>query len=99
VRDGEKERYWSGLWANRITSNFLPPAHLSTTVLISDWRTFMIPQFDIFRMKKREYLWLEATMTLDDAEARVQELGAAEPGGYLIFNQKTCGRISLTVEP
>jgi hypothetical protein len=58
----------------------------------------MIPQFDIFRMKKGEYVWLEATMTLDDAEARVQELGAAEPGGYLIFNDKTCGRISLTVE-
>jgi hypothetical protein len=38
----------------------------------------MVPQFDIFR-KKGEYVWLEATMTLDDAEARVQELGAAEP--------------------
>ena len=50
-------------------------------------------------MKKGEYVWLEATMTLDDAGARVQELGAAEPGGYLIFNEKTCGRISLTVEP
>ena len=58
----------------------------------------MIPQFDIFRMKKGEYVWLEATMTLDDAEARVQERGAAEPGEYLIFNQKTCGRISLRVE-
>ena len=59
----------------------------------------MIPQFDIVRMKKGEYVWLEATMILDDAEARVQEVGAAESGGYLIFNEKTCGRISLTVEP
>jgi len=59
----------------------------------------MIPQFDIVRMKKGGYVWLEATMILDDAEARVQELGAAESGGYLIFNEKTCGRISLTVEP
>ena len=58
----------------------------------------MIPQFDIFRMAKDEYVWLEATMTLDDAEARVQERGAPEPGEYLIFNQKTCGRISLRVE-
>jgi hypothetical protein len=58
----------------------------------------MVPQFDIFRMKKGEYVCLEATMTLDDAEARVQELGAAEPGEYLIFNQITCGRISLRVE-
>ena len=58
----------------------------------------MAPQFDIFRMKNGEYAWLEVTMTPDDAEARVQELGAAEPGEYLIFNQKTCGRISLRVE-
>jgi hypothetical protein len=43
----------------------------------------MSPQFDIFTMKKGEYVWLEATMTLDDAAARVQELGAAEPGEYL----------------
>ena len=59
----------------------------------------MVPQFDIVRLKKGECVWLEATMILDDAEARVQELGAAESGGYLIFNEKTCGRISLTVEP
>ena len=26
MRDGEKERYRTGLWANRITSNFLPGA-------------------------------------------------------------------------
>jgi hypothetical protein len=58
----------------------------------------MAPQFDIFTMKNGEYVWLEVTMTPDDAEARVQELGAAEPGEYLIFNQKTCGRISLRVE-
>jgi len=58
----------------------------------------MVPQFDIFRKKQGDYVWLEATMTLDDAEVRVQELGAAEPGEYLIFNQKTCGRISLRLE-
>ena len=58
----------------------------------------MTPQYDIFRMKKGEYVWLEATMTLEDAEARVQELGAAEPGEYVIFDEKTCDRISLTVE-
>ena len=58
----------------------------------------MVPQFDIFRMKNGEYVWLEAKMTLDDAEARVQELGVAEPGEYVIFNEKTCDRISLIVE-
>ena len=58
----------------------------------------MTPQYDIFRMKKGEYVWLEATMTLENAEAWVQELGAAEPGEYVIFDEKTCDRISLTVE-
>jgi hypothetical protein len=58
----------------------------------------MIPQFDIFGMKKSEYVWLEATMTLADAEARVHELGAAEASEYLIFDQKTCGRILFRVE-
>ena len=58
----------------------------------------MIPQYDIFRVKKGEYVWLEATMTLDEAEARVQELGAAEPGEYVIFDEKNCDRISLTVK-
>jgi hypothetical protein len=58
----------------------------------------MIPQYDIFRVKKGEYVWLEATMTLDEAEARIQELGAAEPGEYLIFDEKNCERISLIVE-
>ena len=58
----------------------------------------MIPQYDIFRVKKGEYVWLEATMTLDEAEARIQELGAAEPGEYLIFDEKNCDRISLIVE-
>jgi len=58
----------------------------------------MIPQFDIFRMKKSEYVWQEATMTLADAEARVHELGAAEAGEYLIFDQRTCGRILWRVE-
>jgi hypothetical protein len=32
----------------------------------------MVPQFDIVRLKKGECVWLEATMILDDAEARVQ---------------------------
>ena len=57
-----------------------------------------IPQYDIFRMKKGEYVWLETTRTLDDAKARVQELGAAEAGEYVIFDEKTCNRISLIVE-
>ena len=59
----------------------------------------MIPQFDIFRMKKGEYVWLEVAKTLDNAKVRVQELGATQPGEYLIFNQNTVQSISLTVYP
>jgi hypothetical protein len=39
----------------------------------------MIPQFDIFRMKKSEYVWLEATMTLADEEARFTNLEPQKP--------------------
>ena len=59
--------------------------------VISDWRTFLTPQYDIFRMKKGEYVWLEATMTLDDAESRVQELGAAEPALLLASQEDLWG--------
>jgi hypothetical protein len=40
MRDDEKEHYWSGLWANRITSNFLPGA------LQNDALNFGLEEFD-----------------------------------------------------
>jgi hypothetical protein len=47
----------------------------------------MNPQFDIFRVHNDgTTIWLEPANTLDAAHARIQQLGASEPGDYLIFN-------------
>jgi hypothetical protein len=39
----------------------------------------MIPQFDILRMKKGEYVWLEATMILDDTRRGFKSLEPQNP--------------------
>lgn len=58
----------------------------------------MIPPFDIFRVVQgSQPLWLEPALTLDDATARVNELGKSRPGEYLIFSQKTGHKISIMV--
>jgi hypothetical protein len=58
----------------------------------------MNPQFDIFRVHNDgTTIWLEPANTLDAAHARIQQLGASEPGDYLIFNQKTAKKIPLKV--
>jgi hypothetical protein len=60
----------------------------------------MIPPFDIFRVVEGgQPLWCEPASTLEDAKARVQELGRSRPGEYLIFSQKTSHRISILVAP
>jgi hypothetical protein len=58
----------------------------------------MFPEYDIFRVYSDGItLWLEPAMTMDDAKARIQLLGATQPGDHLIFNQKTAEKISLSV--
>ena len=58
----------------------------------------MIPPFDIFRVTQdSQPLWLEPASTLDDAKARVNELGKSRPGEYLIFSQKTGHKISIMI--
>ncbi len=60
----------------------------------------MIPPFDIFRVGEGGHpIWLEPSATLDDAKARVQELGKSRPGEYLVFSQKTGHKISILVAP
>jgi hypothetical protein len=60
----------------------------------------MVPPFDIFRViKDGQPFWLEPAESLDQAKARVQELGASEPGEYLIFSQKTGHKVSIKVDP
>jgi hypothetical protein len=58
----------------------------------------MVPPFDIFRVKDGSPLWAESVQTLDEAKARVQQLGVSQPGEYLIYSQKTGNKTSIKVE-
>ncbi len=58
----------------------------------------MIAAFDIFRIDGGQHVWQEGALTLDDAIARVHQLGASCSGEYLIRSQKTGVEISLAVQ-
>ena len=51
----------------------------------------MIPTFDIFRADLGGTYWVEAAVSLQDAQARIRALQIDLPGEYFIFNQKTGG--------
>jgi hypothetical protein len=56
----------------------------------------MIPPIDIFRVVERgQHIRLEPSGTVKEALMRVQSLGMGE---YLITNQRTGFRLSLTVD-
>ncbi len=59
----------------------------------------MIPPIDIFRMVDGALVWQEPSQSVDDARIRVQQLGAIQPGEYVIFSQKTGNKISVRVGP
>lgn len=55
--------------------------------------------FDIFRLDDGgQHVWQGGALTLDDAIARVHQLGASCSGEYLIRSQKTGVEVSLTVQ-
>lgn len=52
----------------------------------------------IFKLQSDENLhFVEAVMTVDAAKARVQELGELWPGEYVIRNEETGERFSITI--
>ena len=54
--------------------------------------------FCIFKLRSdRSVHLVEAVQTLDDARARVQELGELWPGEYVIQNKATGEQISIIV--
>ena len=56
----------------------------------------MIPPFDIFRKDPTgNLIWMEATRTLEDAKARIQELAASCPSEYVVFNQITGTKVAI----
>ena len=55
--------------------------------------------FDIFRTETNGgVLWIESVATLEDAQARVQELGMRSPGEYLLFNQETGNKLLIRLD-
>jgi hypothetical protein len=59
----------------------------------------MTQQYDIFRLDEDgKELWIEPAKTLDEAKARVHELGVREPGDFFIFNHTSAERIELRIE-
>jgi hypothetical protein len=58
----------------------------------------VIAGFDIFHIDSvGRPIWQGAAMTLDDAMAQVQQLGASVSGEYLIHSQKTGVEVSLKI--
>ena len=54
--------------------------------------------FCIFKLRSdRSLHFIEAVQALDDAKARVQELGELWPGEYVIQNEATGEQISIIV--
>ena len=56
-----------------------------------------MPPFDIYRVSDEDELhWIEAALTLNDAIARVRQIGASLSGSYLIRSQ-TGAEIHITI--
>jgi hypothetical protein len=72
-------------------------AHMHRLLLrVSAISFCMIPPVDIFRVVERgQHIWIEPSETVKEALMRVQSLGMGE---YLITNQRTGFRLSLTVD-
>jgi hypothetical protein len=54
--------------------------------------------FDIFRIEMGGVRWLESAADLEQARTRVQIIATGAPGEYLILNQRTGNKISITGE-
>jgi hypothetical protein len=55
--------------------------------------------FDIFRIETNGgVLWIESAATLENAKARVQELGMRSPGEYLLLNQETGNKLVIPLD-
>jgi hypothetical protein len=50
----------------------------------------MIPPLDVFKKEEGTYIWKAVAESLQDAKAKVRELG---PGEFMIFSQTTGNKI------
>jgi len=59
----------------------------------------MIHPFDIFRTEIDDSVcWLESAATLEEAQARVQELARHSPGEYVVLNYKTGNKLVINLK-
>ncbi len=56
----------------------------------------MVPPIDIFKIDGSDALWREAVESFEAAKACIQKLALSSPGEYLIFDQHTGDRVSVT---
>jgi hypothetical protein len=56
------------------------------------------PPVDIFRVDTQGVLWLESSRSVDEATARIQQLGAKTSGEYLLLNHATGNKLTIKVE-
>jgi CheY-like chemotaxis protein len=58
----------------------------------------LLPPFDIFKVAGDGHpVWVQSSLTLDDANARIQTLGLEFAGTYIIHSQKTGYQTVVTV--
>lgn len=53
---------------------------------------------DIFRVESKGVLWLESSTSVDEARARIQLLGAQNPGEYVLLNQSTGNKLMIKAD-
>jgi hypothetical protein len=53
---------------------------------------------DIFRIDAKGALWLESSQSVDEATARIQQLGATASGEYMLLNHSTGNKFTIKVE-
>jgi hypothetical protein len=53
---------------------------------------------DIFRVDAKGALWLESAQSVDEATARIQQLGASISGEYMLLNHTAGTRLTIKVE-
>jgi hypothetical protein len=53
---------------------------------------------DIFRVDAKGALWLESSRSIEEARARIQELGSQTSGEYMLLNQTTGNKLLIKVE-
>ena|ERR1700719_3259914 len=65
-------------------------ADVHLLVSVEEHRKMPSPQLDILRRERDgSFIWIEAAQDVEGAKARLEELVAATPGEYFVFDQRS----------